>query len=249
MPHYDAYLFDLDGTLYRGAQPITFAVETVTELRRRGAAIRYLTNNSTLTRSAFVAKLAAMGFPVEPHEIMSSGIATALYLQAHELRTAFVVGEPGLTETLREAGISVSEDVDVQAVVVGLCRQFTYGLMQEAMLRIRAGSEFVATNPDTTFPLEHDQLVPGAGSIVAAVAACSETIPVVVGKPEPLMVRLVLEELGISAGQALVVGDRLDTDIACGVAAGCPTHLVLTGVERSAPAGQPSSPDLRALLY
>jgi HAD superfamily hydrolase (TIGR01450 family) len=120
--------------------------------------------------------------------------------------------------------------------------------MSTAMQRIRGGQRFVATNSDSTYPMEGGRLIPGAGSIVAAIRTCSEQEPFVVGKPNPYMVTMALEGAGVRPSEALVVGDRLDTDIASGIAAGCPTHLVLTGVAHSAPEGQSFSPDLKGLL-
>jgi 4-nitrophenyl phosphatase len=132
--------------------------------------------------------------------------------------------------------------------VVGICLDLTYGLLNGGMQQIRSGAEFVATNPDATFPLEDGKIVPGAGSMVAAVQTCSGAVPFVVGKPNPYLVELALREAGVEPRNALAVGDRLDTDIESGRRAGCDTHLVLTGVESSAPEGQSFSCDLFALL-
>ena len=243
-----AYLFDLDGTLFRGETPIPGAVEALQRLRAAGAAIRYLTNNSTLTRAQFVTKLERMGFQATVPEVISSGWGAALWSARANAQIVFIVGEPGLVQTFRDEGRTVvnatpegvvgTDGPEAEIVVVGLHRTFTYAILAEAMRRIRAGAKFVATNPDTTYPMEGDHLVPGAGSIVAAVASCSQTEPFVIGKPSPYLIELALSELGIPPSEALVVGDRLDTDIEAGRQAGCPTHLVLTGVETQAPEGQ-----------
>ncbi|MEZ0326389.1 MAG: HAD-IIA family hydrolase [Fimbriimonas sp.] len=244
---YKAYIFDLDGTLFRGEEVIPEAVATVAELHRRGAIIRYLTNNSSRTREFFVEKLRNMGYPAESDEVYTSSLGTAKYLQHENVRRVFVLAEQGLNDTLEEHGITICE-TDVEAVVVGLCRDFTYDLMNQAMQLIRGGARFVATNPDTTYPVENHKLIPGSGSIVAAVQACSETAPFVVGKPNPFLVELVLEEAGLRAEEALVVGDRDDTDIESGRRAGCPTFLVLTGVTKEPPAGQWHAHTMHELL-
>jgi 4-nitrophenyl phosphatase len=244
---YAAYIFDLDGTLFRGDEPISEAVETVNELGRRGATIRYLTNNSSRTREFFVEKLRRMGYPADLQQVYTSGWGTAKYLMSEGLARVFVVGEHGLVETLAQHGIE-HHGIDVEAVVVGLCRTFSYDLMNEAMQLIRSGARFVATNPDTTYPLEEGRLIPGAGSIVAAVQACSEQVPFVVGKPNPYLVELVLSDAGLRPEEALVVGDRDDTDLESGRRAGCPTFLVLTGVTREAPEGQWHAHSLAELL-
>ncbi|AIE85275.1 HAD-IIA family hydrolase [Fimbriimonas ginsengisoli] len=243
------YLFDLDGTLFRGNTPIPSAVKKVQELHRAGAIVRYVTNNSTQTREHFAAKLQGMGYPCEPAEVVSSGYGTGLFLANEGLKTAYVVGEPGLVATLAEHGIESTGDQNPDAVVVGLCRQFTYDLMREAMFRIRAGARFVATNPDATYPVEGGGLIPGAGSVVAAIQTCSETEPFVVGKPNPFLIQAALQEAGLAPEEALVVGDRLDTDIESGRSAGCPTFLVLTGVAASIPPGQQGGEDLSSLPW
>lgn len=258
MAPYRLYIFDLDGTLYRGDQPIDGAVESVLALAHQGAQIRYLTNNSGQTRQFFLDKLQRMGFPAQLHEIYSTATGTAAHLNSHNLRRPFIVGEYGLGATLAEAGLNPA-NLDLEgrpsaqgevsdSVVVGICRHFTYDLMNEAMQRIRSGQPFIATNPDTTYPMEGSRLIPGAGSIVAAVQACSGTTPYIVGKPNPYLVELVLSDANIPPEYALVVGDRIDTDLLCGERAGCPTHLVLTGVTLEAPLGQSWSYDLRGLI-
>jgi 4-nitrophenyl phosphatase len=244
---YRAYIFDLDGTLFRGDEPISEAVETVNELVKRGAMIRYLTNNSSRTRDFFVEKLRRMGYPVEHEQVYTSGYGTAMYLRSEGIDRVFAVGEQGLIDTFRHHGI-VAEKDRVQAVVVGLNRSFTYDLMNEAMQLIRGGARFVATNPDTTYPMEGGKLIPGAGSIVAAIRACSETEPFVVGKPNPYLVQLVLHDAGLQPEEALVVGDRDDTDLESGRRAGCPTFLVLTGVTQDPQPGQWHGQTLLELL-
>ena len=253
-----AVLFDLDGTLYRGAEPIPGAADTDRALRERGVLVRYVTNNATLTRAAFAAKLAAMGFPARPEEVVSSASGTAAHLVAQDLRTAFAVGMPGLVETLREAGIRVPNadarglvgphGAPTEAVVVGMCKTFDYALLESAMHAIEAGARFVATNPDATYPLEGGRFCPGAGSLVAAVQTCSGVAPFVVGKPKPFLIETILQETGLRPEEALVVGDREDTDLTAGKAAGCPTYLVLTGVAQSIPEGQAGGADVRGVL-
>lgn len=237
MKLYPLYIFDLDGTLFRGEEPIVGAASALAGLRRRGAQIRFLTNNSSQTRDTYVTKLLRLGFAAEPAEVYSSAIGTAAWLVENELRSAFIVGEPGLAATLEEAGVAVTGEAP-QSVVVGICKSFSYDLLNQAMQHIRAGARFVATNGDPTYPMEGGRFIPGAGSIVASVRTCSEVEPVFIGKPNPYLVDLILREAGVAAEDALVVGDRMDTDIEAGIRAGCPTLLVLTGAATVAPAGQ-----------
>lgn len=255
---YRAVIFDLDGTLYRGEEAIPGAVETVVKLRERGVRVRYLTNNASLTRHAFASKLAAMGFSARPEEVHSSATGTAAYFVGQGVHKVFVVGMPGFVETLRTAGIDVvnadGEGIvapvapQAEAVAVGMCKDFTYALLDGAMQQVLGGAGLVATNPDATYPLEGGRFCPGAGSLVAAVATCTATAPFVVGKPKPFLVETILREAGLRPEEALVVGDREDTDIEAGRAAGCPTYLVLSGVTRALTGGQMGGEDVTALL-
>jgi len=237
LKRYPLYIFDLDGTLFRGNEPIDGAADAVARLRADGSQIRFLTNNSSQTRDTYVAKLRRLGFEAHPEEVYSSAIGTAAWLRENEIASAFVVGEPGLAATLEEAGIAVTSESPA-SVVVGICKSFTYDLLNQAMQHIRTGARFVATNADPTYPMEGGQFIPGAGSIVASVRTCGETEPTIIGKPNPYLVELILRDARVAAPDALVVGDRMDTDIDAGRRAGCPTLLVLTGAATVAPEGQ-----------
>jgi 4-nitrophenyl phosphatase len=255
---YKAYLFDLDGTLYRGDHPFPHAAETLAKLRQNGSAIRFLTNNSGTTTQAVATKLVRMGIEAEQGEVLTSGMAAAAHLVRENLRKLFVIGEPGLVEVLREQHLEVAnadpegyvkpkEGDSYDAVVCGICRGFTYWLMNAAFQAIRAGAQFVATNPDPTYPMENGRLEPGAGTLVSAVQTCSGVRPYMAGKPQPDMVLLALDSCGVKAADALVVGDRIDTDIEAAKAAGCPSALVLGGVTEEAE-GIVAIHDLRELL-
>lgn len=247
MRRYPLYVFDLDGTLYRGNEPVAGAAETLSRLRAEGSAIRFLTNNSSQTPEAQAAKLLSMCFEAQVEEITTSGMGAADYLVRQNSPHAFVVGEPGLAEVLTRSGIEVVDDDPADAVVVGICRSFTYDLLNEAMQRILAGARFIATNPDSSYPLEGGRLIPGAGSIVAAVQTACGKEPVMIGKPNPYLIEMILSETGIAPTDALVVGDRFETDIESGRRAGCDTLLVLTGVSASAPDGQACVASVREL--
>jgi 4-nitrophenyl phosphatase len=246
---FDAVLFDLDGTLYRGETVIPHAVETVRELVQLGVRVGYVTNNSTKTRVQFAQKLQALGFPAEPEQTFGTAYGVARYARSIGVRSVYAVGEEGLVDTLTEHGIHVCDGADrVDAVIVGLDREFHYRRLRAAMAHILAGAQYVATNADTTYPLEGGQLIPGAGSIVAAVTAASGVTPHVIGKPNPDLINLAMQSLGVKPARTLVVGDRMDTDIEAGQRAGCPVHLVLTGVTPTAIPGIPSSDDVRGVL-
>lgn len=261
MKRYRLYLFDLDGTLFRGNEATPHGPESVARLRVDGAEVRFLTNNSGKTREELAAKLRGLGYEAKPSEVYGTAMGAARLCRERGFASAFVVGEQSLASTLLESGIAVvnrtawdcaspdpAPERDAQVVVAGICRTFTYAWMNWALQQTLRGAAFVATNEDATYPMEGGTVVPGAGSIVASIRTCSGLEPTVVGKPSPYLVDLALREAGVEASEALVVGDRLDTDLGAGRAAGCDTWLVLTGIESSAPPGQPFGEDLRGLL-
>jgi 4-nitrophenyl phosphatase len=207
-------------------------------LTLRGRRYMLATNNSTATPAMYVAKLRRMGIDVPPEAILTSALATRDYLR--ETLPAgsgiFTIGMPAMREQLFGEGdfepVQFGE-AQPAAVVVALDTGFTYDKLKAANAAIRAGARFVATNADATLPTE-DGLVPGSGSIVAAVATASGVQPVVIGKPEtPLLVQS-LERMGVAAEDAVMVGDRLDTDILAARRAGILSVLVLTGVSTRA---------------
>lgn len=235
-------ILDLDGTLFRGSVPIPGAKEVVEELLSRGVHVRYLTNNSTTAPDRVSEKLRGMGFPVEEGWVVTSAMGAAWRLQGSR-RRALVLGESGLVAALNSVGIDVELATDpptglpVSVVVVGLSRQATYAAIARCQSAILEGAQFIATNRDATYPIEHGGLIPGAGSLVAAVTAAGGIEPEVVGKPEPFLVQHIMAELGVSPEETIVVGDRIDTDIEAGRRAGTATFLVLSGVTPSPPEG------------
>lgn len=228
------YVFDLDGVIYRGSELLPHADKVVSELKNRGRAVYFLTNNSTRSRDDYASKLSSMGIPAKPSDIMTSAYAAALFLKHKHFEgaSAYVVGEDGLRKELESAGIKVlGSDADsADYVVAGLDRSFNYDKLAAAQRLIIGGATFVATNRDPTFPVENGMVMPGGGSIVSAIETASGTAPIVIGKPEPYCVQMVLESSGFSADEAVMVGDRLDTDIMMGNRVGMKTAFVLTGV-------------------
>jgi 4-nitrophenyl phosphatase len=229
-----AVIFDLDGVIYRGQSVLPHAAEAVAWARERGLIVRFLTNNSTMTRADYSQRLGDFGIPTAPEHIMTSAYATALYLKSHGARgdKVLVVGEGGLRDEIAAAGFDVASAGDsdgVCYVAVGMDRAFTYETLCGAMAAILAGAEFIASNRDATFPVE-DGLLPGGGTVVAAIETAVGLPPLLIGKPTTRMIETLLAEIGCAPGEALLVGDRLDTDVRAGRAAGVRTALVLTGI-------------------
>jgi 4-nitrophenyl phosphatase len=215
-------------------------------LRRQGVGVMLATNNATRPASAYVAKLAGFGVEVGETEILTSSLATAAVLRERLPPGSgiFARGGPGLDDALSGSGFQphAAPDRPVAAVVVGLDPGLTYPKLCDACRWIRRGAEFLATNGDTTFPVE-DELLPGAGALVAAVQAATGVAPTVIGKPEPAMFRIALAALGATAADCAVVGDRLDTDILGAERAGLPAILVTSGVDAGPRPGAPQ-PDV-----
>lgn len=233
-------LLDLDGTLYRGSEPTPGAVDALRRLRAAGFLLRFLTNNSTSTPHNVAAKLQSLGMEASPQEVFTSAQAAARVCRDRGWQRVHVVGEPDLRETLQEHGVSVHEDSPTDAVIVGLDRHATYDTLDRAFQHLRQGAALVATNKDTTYPLEAGRVSPGAGALVAAVEACHGSPAIVAGKPEPTLARLAMESAGVQPHEALLVGDRVDTDIECARRAGTGAALLLTGVAEQPPAGVPA---------
>ena len=249
---YDGFLFDLDGVLYRGSEPIEGAVEAVGAVRAAGRPIVFITNNATRTQEEVAAFLRRLGFAASAEEVVTSATATAAMLSSREGASAFVIGERGLRDALASVGIELLDGDPERSdlVVVGLDREVTYDRLKRAALLVQRGAQLIASNPDRTFP-QTDGLWPGAGSLLAAVEAATEATSTIVGKPHPPLFEAARERAG--ARKPLVVGDRLDTDIAGAQALGWDSLLVLTGVttekDLASTTEEPTyaSPDLRFL--
>jgi 4-nitrophenyl phosphatase len=217
---------DLDGVVCRGITPLPGAQEAIPTLQRLGIRYAFVTNNATMTPAQTADKLRNMGVDAAAEDIVTSPLAAAAYLRSltKEAATVCVVGEAGLIEAVESAGFRVGDE-NADFVVVGLDRQFTYQRLTAAFRAIEAGARFVATNVDRALPVD-DGLAPGCGSIVAAIATASGVKPTVVGKPEPTLLTVALDRLGVPPKNAMMVGDQIATDIRAGKAAGMTTVLV-----------------------
>ncbi|MGQ9667872.1 MAG: HAD-IIA family hydrolase, partial [Anaerolineae bacterium] len=228
------WLIDLDGVIYRGEQLLAGAPEFIATLREEGIPFLFLTNNSSRTPAQYAERLSRMGIPAGPMDFYTSSQATAEYLrrEAEPGTAVFVIGMDGIRQALEEAGFRITQNPSEAAYcVVGYDNRITYHDLAQATRAVFAGARLIGTNPDPTLPVE-DGFIPGAGAILAAVATAAGVTPLIIGKPEPTMLSLALERLGMPAQQAAIVGDRLNTDVAGGLRLGLFTVLVLTGSTR-----------------
>jgi len=227
---FEAFIIDCDGVLWLGETPVPCAPRTVEILRASGKRVIFVTNNSTLSRRGYVEKMRRLGFEARLEEVYSSSYVAAKVLSNMGIRRVFVVGEAGLVEELAAHGIEVAGADEAECIVVGLDRALTYRKLADALRCLKRGALFVATNMDPTLPGESGVL-PGAGSIVAALEVASGRRPdIVIGKPSAIMFRTALEEWGLRPEKVIVIGDRLDTDIKGAKELGLAAALVLTGV-------------------
>jgi 4-nitrophenyl phosphatase len=242
-------LVDLDGVVYRGADPVPGVAAVLAARAAAGDDVVYVTNNSMHYRADYVTRLGDMGAPVSADRVVSAPRATALYLREREpaVRRVLTVGAGGLDRELRDVGLDVvnagfaagrmaKEGLDgvgaagrPDAVIAGVDPQLTYLRIAAAADCVRAGARFIATNRDPTYPTER-WIRPGAGSIVAAIEVASGVTPTSIGKPEPLL----MEEAALAAGrhahEAIVIGDGILTDLAAARRVGARCVLMLTGV-------------------
>ncbi len=229
-------IIDMDGVLYRGDQPMPRLQEFIVFLRERGIRFILATNNSTRTSQEYADKLAGMGVRVYPEEILVSGQATARFLARQYSRGTRVhcFGMPSLKQALLDEGF-VLADEDVELVVASMDRQVSYEKLKRATLLIRSGARFIATNLDPTNPSE-EGLIPGTGAMIVALEAASGVKPFAVGKPEPTMYQLAMEQMDACPETTAAIGDRADTDILGGKRAGLFTVCVLSGSSNRAEA-------------
>lgn len=226
-------IIDMDGVLYRGDRPMPGASEFIRLLQQQGVPFVLLTNNSTRTARQYVTKLQKMDIEVEEGVVLTSGEATAIYLEkvASPGARIYLIGEDGVRLEVAKRGFTIAEE-GVTFVVVGMDTQLSYEKLKKAALAIRRGARFIGTNPDRTFPTP-EGLAPGNGAILAALEAATDVKPFVTGKPQRAIFELALEKMNATRDKAAVIGDRLDTDIVGGIDAGLTTILLLSGIARS----------------
>jgi NagD protein len=225
----EAYLIDMDGVLVREGLPLPGAPEFIARLVETGLKFMVLTNNSIYTPRDLRARLLGAGISVTEDLLWTSALATAQFLDSQRPHgTAHVVGEAGLTTALHNVGYVLTE-VEPDYVVLGETRTYSFEGITRAIRLIQGGARFIATNPDATGP-SAEGLLPATGSVAALISRATGVPPYFVGKPNPLMMRSALNQLGAPSESTVMIGDRMDTDVVAGLEAGMRTVLVLTGI-------------------
>jgi arabinose operon protein AraL len=232
LPH-RGWLLDLDGTVYRGAALVPGADAAIAGLRRAGRRVAFLSNKPLDTRADYAAKLTRLGIPTEADDVINSSLVLARHLARLDPGApVFVIGEPPLLGELRAHGLEVRADARVRWVVIAFDRTFDYAKLNTALQAVRGGAGLIATNADRTCPTEEGEIPDCAGMIAAVEAVTGRRVETVVGKPSPIILDVALARLGVPAADCVIVGDRIETDIAMGKRGGLATVLVLTGVTR-----------------
>jgi HAD superfamily hydrolase (TIGR01450 family) len=254
---YDNVLIDLDGCVWVGGEATPGAADAIAAVRAAGKALAFVTNNSRLSPEEYVRKLWSLGIQASVGEVVTAGSALQFELSERPAGTpAYVIGSPAIFRHVKDAGQRIVNGTagapQAELVVVAGHEDLDFGELRDATQALLAGAEMIATDRDAAYPSEHG-MAPGTGALVAALEYASGQSALVVGKPQPSLFRTALDRLG--EGPALVIGDRLDSDLEGAAAAGLDAAIVLTGMSTRAQAAAAVDPapvavadDLRALL-
>lgn len=231
---YDAYIFDMDGTIYLGDHLLPGAKRMIEELRRREIPVRFLSNNPTKDPHLYVEKLEGLDIPTPLEDIANTVVTMTRWLKEHHPdKTVFPIAEQPLIDALHNAGIKISDDPEkIDIVIASYDRTFDYRKLQIAFDAIwfHKRAILVATNPDRYCPFPGGRGEPDCASIIAAIEACTQTkCQVITGKPEPVMLEVAIEGLDVNPRHCMMVGDRLYTDIEMAKKTGMFSAMPLTG--------------------
>jgi len=229
---FKGFIFDLDGTVYRGDQLIPGADGVIRQLRENKRKVVFLSNKPLQTREDYASKLTRLGIPTQPDEVINSTFVMVHYLKKNAPQARlFVIGEVPFIEELKRTGYTITDEPkEIDYVIVAFDRTFDYRKLNIAFQAIKLGAHFIATNPDRTCPVEGGEIPDCAGMIAAIEAVTEKKVEVIVGKPSPIMIQAVLDVIGLRPEECILIGDRLETDIKMGKDSGIATGIVLTGV-------------------
>lgn len=227
----ELFLFDMDGTIYLGNQLFDFTKELLSEIKKKNARYLFMTNNSSKSVPAYIEKLKQLGIRAEYDDFMTSSQAMVYYLKNHLPNARlYVCGTESFKEELRTNGFVVTENTDeTDAVIMGFDTELTFKKLDDiSRILTERDLPYIATHPDEVCPTEYG-FVPDCGSVCDMIYNATGKRPVVIGKPEALMPKLAMQKYGVLPEHTAAIGDRLATDIQCGINAGCLTILVLSG--------------------
>lgn len=242
MKLYNGYIFDMDGVIYRGDEPIQSAVEAVNILKKRRNKVLFITNNSSKLAAEYKSTLLNMGITgIEEDDIITSGNVAAKYLEDKlklfpERKRVLCVSEESVKSLLREIGMEVllpKDYAEADYVVVGFYKPFDWTLGTYAVNAIATyGAEFIGTNPDPARPVEGGEIEAGTGAIISFIETASKAKAKIMGKPYPEMYMMAIQQMNLQVSDVLMVGDMLSTDIKGAIDFGMDSALTLTGMTK-----------------
>lgn len=225
------FLLDMDGTIYLDQELFDGTLDFLEHVNEIGGRAMYLTNNSSKSVNKYIEKLASMGIKAEKKDFTTSAQATALYLQEHHKNDLiYVFGTQALKDEFKEYGLNITDTLcdEIACLTMGFDTELTFQKLEDACILLNRGVDYIATNPDWVCPTWYGS-VPDCGSVSEMLYNATKRRPKFIGKPEPTMIELAIEQTGFSKEQAIILGDRLYTDIASGSNAGIDTALMLSG--------------------
>lgn len=225
------YFLDMDGTIYHETKIIDGALEFFNECNKQGIQYVFLTNNSSKNNITYYNKLTKMGIPCTLNDFYSSIDATIFYIKEKGYKDVYLVGTTDFYNVLKEhVNVHIGAYYEhVDAVVIGFDTELNYEKLRCASFHLENGVDYIATNPDFRCPIEDGRYIPDCGTLIYMFLKTTERSPFVIGKPRPFMIEAVLKERGLKKEDAVMIGDRIYTDIMCGLNAGVDSILVMSG--------------------
>lgn len=225
----EGFIIDMDGVIYHGNRLLAGVTEFLEWLEKNGKKYLFLTNSSERTPRELHEKLKRLGINVTEDHFYTSALATASFLQGQRPNgSAFVIGDAGLIHALYSVGYSVN-NVNPDYVIVGDTRSYNFAMIEQAVNLVFKGAKLIGTNPDVSGPIETG-ITPSTRALVSPIEVATGRKAYFVGKPNPLMMRIALKKLGVKREEAIVIGDRMDTDVRCGMESELDTLLVMSGI-------------------
>jgi NagD protein len=227
------FIIDMDGVIYHGNKVLPGAKDFVDWLSSEKKNFLFLTNASDRTPKELQEKMGRLGIQVDKTVFYTSALATAMFLQSQKPRgSAFIIGEAGLINALYNVGYTMN-NVDPDYVIIGGTSTYTYDAIERAVNLVLKGAKLIGTNPDITGPIENG-IAPATKALISPIEMATGKTAYFVGKPNPLMMRNALKKINVKREEAIIIGDRMDTDIIAGIESEIDTALVLTGISSEA---------------
>ena len=225
------FLLDMDGTIYLDNDLFEGTIDFLDYVKSMGGRYMFMTNNSSKSTERYIEKLASLGIDAAEEDFFTSAMATSRYLASKNYHKIYVLGTKSLKAELSCYPITDRLEDDIDCLVMGFDTELSFGKLEDACILLGRGVDYIATNPDLVCPTWYGS-VPDCGSIAHILRTATGRYPEFIGKPKPEMPLLAMEKAGFGGGETVVIGDRIYTDVACGIHAGIDAILVLSGETR-----------------